>query len=362
MLKNKLKIGVDVDDVLYSCQSFVCECINRDYPSDNPIKIEDFVDWSYATNPLYVHMYDYFESDKFAYEQPIYEGAKEFIDRLREIGEVFIVTAVNYKVMSTRAKRLVKDFDIDPSHIIVGSRKDLVQLDIMIDDAVHNILDSTAKFPILFRKPWNQFLTGVLSVHSYDEVIEIIETIDNQKKEITEPKIICLVGPSGSDKSNMIRNIDHKGLAKAILSTTTRPMNIGEVNNVNYEFITKEEYLKLLNNNEFLERSVYAHNHYGIRASRIKDFMSNHNGLGIIGLDIAGAIKLKSLYGSLITTVFVKKNKQELIRKILSKDTSIEDKTNRILAIDAENKNRLLCDSLITSEEELINLIKKYSK
>lgn len=360
MLKHKLKVGVDVDDVLYDCVNYVCHCINRDHPSDNPIKVEDFTDWSYATNPLYKHMYEYFKTDEFTYNQPIFKGAKEFIKKLNEIAEVFIITAVNYNVMSTRAKRLVSDFGIDPSHIILGSRKDLVELDIMLDDAVHNILESKARFPILFRRQWNQFLTGILSVHSYDEVIQIVETIENNDVKIENPRLICLVGPSGASKADTIKKMKEMGLVKALLSTTTRPMMEGEKQNENYEFITEEQYLEILRNNEFLERSVYAKHHYGIRASSIKEFMNSSNELGIISLDICGAIKLKSLYGNLVTTVFVKKDKKELIEKILSKKTTKDDHVNRILAIDTENKNRMLCDAVITNDDELIELIKKF--
>lgn len=362
MLKNKLKIGIDVDDVLYKCSEYVCKCINRDYPSDNPIKTEDFIKWGYATNPLYTHMYEYFESDDFTYNQPIYEGAKEFINKLNEIAEVFIVTAVNYKVMSTRAKRLVEDFNIDPSHLIIGSRKDLVQLDIMLDDAAHNILESNARFPILFRRPWNKYLTGILSVHSYNEVLEIVETIEKTNVEIHNPRLVCLVGPSGSGKTRMIKDVINNNLAKTIISTTTREKRIDEKDGEAYEFLSEAEYLKLLNENAFLERSIYAHNHYGIRAARIKEFMSNHNHLGVISLDICGAMKLKSLYGDLIATVFIKKDKRELIKNILKTPTDIEDHTNRILAIDTENKNRYLCDSVITNYSELIKLLNKYKK
>lgn len=359
MLKHKLKVGVDVDDVLYECVSYVCQCINRDYPSDNPIKYEDFSAWGYADNPLYKHMFKYFQSDDFTYNQPIIEGAKAFINELSKIAEVFIITAVNYNVMSTRAKRLVQDFGIDPSHIILGSRKDLVELDILLDDAAHNILETKAAFPILFRRPWNKFLTGILSVHSYQEVLEIVKTIENQGVEIKNPRLAVLVGPSGSSKAETLKKLKSLGFP-TILSTTTRPMLAGDVQNETYEFISVAEYENLLSSNEFLEISVYANNHYGIRASRIKHFMQNSKDLGVISLDICGAIKLKSIYGDKVTTIFIKKDKKELIENILSKNYSKQDCVNRILAIDTENKNLTLCDTIVKDYDQLLEILNKY--
>ena len=359
MLRNKLKVGIDVDDVLYTCVPYVCELINRDYPYDYPIKEAHFTDWGYAKHPYYQKMFDYFKTEEFTYNQPIIKGAKEFIEKMKEIAEIFIITAVHYESLTARAKRLIEDFDIDPSHIILGSRKDLVELDVMLDDAAHNILESKAKFPILFRRPWNEYLTGVLSVHSYDEVLEIIKTIENTHDPKGKPKLLCLVGPSGSNKSDIIKEFKNEGLVDTILSTTTRALRDGESQNDPYEFISNEEYEKLLNDGEFLERSVYAKNHYGIRKSRIEKFMNSNNKLGLISLDICGAIKLKSLYKDKVNTIFIKNNKKVLLEEILKKKTDISDHVNRILAIDAENKNRLLCDYMVNSKEELKDLILK---
>ena len=66
--------------------------------------------------------------------------------------------------MSARAERLIKDFpEIPAENIIMGTRKDVISLDIMLDDGAHNILNSRAAYPVLFRKPWNEGLSGLLS-------------------------------------------------------------------------------------------------------------------------------------------------------------------------------------------------------
>lgn len=361
MLKHKLRVGVDVDDVLYSCIEFVCQKINEDHHVVPPIKVEDFNDWSNCSNPHYKLMYDYFKSPEFSRQQPILAGAKEFMAKLNELCEVFIVSAVNHECMSVRAERIIQDFNISSDHIILGSRKDLLELDVMLDDAAHNILDSKATFPILFRRPWNQYLTGVLSVNNYDEVIEIIKTIEHQIDPPTNPDLICLVGPSGSNKNQMAKVLKAEGLVELLLSTTTRPKYDDEIENETYEYISHEEYTKLLKDNLFLERSIYANHHYGIRTSRIEHFMNNVNKIGLVCLDICGAMRLKFLYGNRVVLVFVKKDKKTLIENILNKKTNINDHVNRILAIDTENKNRWLCDYLIETQDQLIQLINDFN-
>ena len=78
--------------------------------------------------------------------------------------------------MSARAERLIKDFpEIPAENIIMGTRKDVISLDIMLDDGAHNILNSRAAYPVLFRKPWNEGLSGLLSVNSYDDFLHFCE-------------------------------------------------------------------------------------------------------------------------------------------------------------------------------------------
>jgi hypothetical protein len=92
--------------------------------------------------------------------------------------EVFICTAVPPEFMGIRAQRIMEEFpEIPADHIYMGARKDNIHTDIMFDDAMHNILNSSAKYPVLMRRPWNQEATGMLAVNYYDEFLKIVEII-----------------------------------------------------------------------------------------------------------------------------------------------------------------------------------------
>ena len=62
-------------------------------------------------------------------------------------------------------------------------------------------------------------------------------------------------------------------------------------------------------------------------------------------LDICGAIALKRHFPTSI--IFISKDKETLIRDILDEDYSTDEKTLRILSIDAEKRNREICDFVI---------------
>ena len=45
---------------------------------------------------------------------------------------------------------------------MLGSRKDLLHVDFLLDDADYNIASSPAKYPVLFTRPWNKSMEGFL--------------------------------------------------------------------------------------------------------------------------------------------------------------------------------------------------------
>ena len=64
-------------------------------------------------------------------------------------------------------------------------------------------------------------------------------------------------------------------------------------------------------------------------------------------MDICGAMSLKTNFKN-VTTIYIQREKKALLANILKKNSSIEDKTNRILAIDFENKNASICDYIVS--------------
>jgi guanylate kinase len=70
---------------------------------------------------------------------------------------------------------------------------------------------------------------------------------------------------------------------------------------------------------------------------------------------ICGAMSLKTHFPN-VTTIYIKRQKKAILEAILEKNSSVEDKVNRIMAIEFEKKNAELCDFVVrfdTYEEAL---------
>ena len=65
----------------------------------------------------------------------------------------------------------------------------------------------------------------------------------------------------------------------------------------------------------------------------------------VMPLDMCGAVAMKRHFPTAI--IYVSKDKEQLIREIIDDDYDTSEKTLRILSIDAEKRNKQICDYII---------------
>ena len=358
-----LTVALDCDDVLFPCIGLAMEIKNKELNFDPPMVLEEITKWS----PAGVRsdcILDCFSKPSFFKKQRPYPGAQDFVRKLTEKAEVYIMTAVPVCAMGVRAEMVKKYFpEISSDHIILTSSKDMVNIDVLLDDAPHNIIKSKAKFPVVMRRPWNSELTGVLSVTSYNEFLilidEIINRFDDMEFNHDAPTIVGLVGMSGSGKTAIAKKLTETGMYVQPKSYTDRPKRD---ENDSYNFVTTEEFKQLKASGDIFESTVYSGHNYGSSASEIKKIIKSGKNV-VIPIDICGAIGLKTHFDNVVT-VFVDRDKRKLVSAILERNCSNEDKTNRILSMDAEYKNAEICDYVLdnnglleTAVDELLDVL-----
>ncbi len=75
--------------------------------------------------------------------------------------------------------------------------------------------------------------------------------------------MIILIGPSASGKTEIAKYLISNYAFKKFITTTTRSPRIGEINNVDYHFISLDEFNRKIHNHEFIEYVNYNSNYYG---------------------------------------------------------------------------------------------------
>lgn len=352
--KYRLSTALDVDDLLMECTAYAIRLANEKYRFDPPMTIYEKERWGKLGTRADT-IYPYFSDGEFYRTQPVYEGAKEFVRRLSQMTEVYICTAVPPQFMGIRAQRIMEEFpEIPADHIYMGARKDKIHTDILFDDAMHNILNSGAKYPILMRRPWNQEATGMLAVNNYEEFLKLVEVIAESysvqaEALVTEdPNIVVLVGPSGSGKSKIATKLLAKTdrFEKLVSYTTNDPTAVEE--NRWYNYVSLETFRKMCDSSEMFQSTMYAGHAYGSRKEDVEKILAQGKRV-LTTMDICGAMSLKTHFKN-VTTIYIKREKKALMANILRKNSSIEDKVNRLTAIEYEQQNAEICDYIIHFE------------
>ena len=347
----RMSCALDVDDLLLECIPYAIKLANDKYHFDPPLTIYEVDKWGKLDSRADV-IFEFFDDPDFYRNQPVIKGAKEFVSKLSKMTEIFISTSIPTKYMGIRAERLLEEFpEIPQSNIYMGSRKDKINVDILFDDGMHNVFKCNAAYPILMRRPWNQSATGMLAVNNYDEFLKLVEVISKSysyiEQPFTSPGILILVGPSGSGKTKIAsRMIDKLKTFEKLVSYTTKDES-SEKQNDWYNYITIDEFNKMTESGELFESTMYAGHGFGSKKEDLDKILSKGKNI-LATTDICGAMAIKTRFDN-VTTVYIKRDRKVLIKTILKKKCSDEDKANRIIAIEDEKANEDICDYVVNN-------------
>lgn len=110
------------------------------------------------------------------------------------------------------------------------------------------------------------------------------------------------------------------------VSATTRSKRQHERNNIDYCFITKEEFKQRVIDGDFLEwQEVYDGNYYGTLKSEIDRILQQGKNV-IFDVDVEGATNIKHFYGDKALTVFVQPPSVEALRnRLIGRNTETNE-------------------------------------
>ncbi len=139
--------------------------------------------------------------------------------------------------------------------------------------------------------------------------------------------LIVVSGPSGCGKSTLCQQlIKIRDNITISISDTSRDIRGSEVNGIDYNFITKEEFEKNIKNNKYLEYAiVHSNNYYGTPIDNIEKNLNN--GIDVIlEIDIEGAKIVNEKRKDAIFIFIMPPSMKELKQRLVSRKTEDKDK------------------------------------
>ncbi len=155
--------------------------------------------------------------------------------------------------------------------------------------------------------------------------------------------MIILVGASATGKTEVAKVLARKyGIVK-VVTHTTRSMRVGEVNDVDYHFVSKEEFEKLLNEDFFIEHTLYNNNYYGTSRPEIADNKC-------VVVDVNGLKAFRKLDNKNILIFKLLAEEKTRYNRMLQRGDSLESAKTRI-----ENDKEKFSDAAIGKVNYTIN-------
>jgi guanylate kinase len=176
--------------------------------------------------------------------------------------------------------------------------------------------------------------------------------------------VLVLSGPSGAGKSSLIDKIFNDiGDCYFSISTTTRPMRVGEVEGIHYHFVSEEEFKKDIESDLFLEYAVVHGNYYGTSIKPVKEALSRGK-LVLFDIDVQGNTAVNNRLGDITTSVFITPpTLSELKRRLQNRLTDSEEVVERRVKMAKREIQRiseydyLIVNDVLEDAAELLKLI-----
>ena len=178
-------------------------------------------------------------------------------------------------------------------------------------------------------------------------------------------KFIVVSGPSGVGKGTILERVIPMVNGWLSVSATSRSPREGEVDGVNYYFISKNEFEDKIKKGEILEYNCYNGNYYGT----LKDSVLNKINDGVdvfLEIEVNGAHNIKRMFPDATLIYIAPPSIDELKKRLIHRGTeSIEVINQRIEIAKKEIKEIDFYDYVVVNDdlekaiEEVINIVKR---
>lgn len=144
-------------------------------------------------------------------------------------------------------------------------------------------------------------------------------------------RIIVVSGPSGVGKTTLVETIlEHSSSIVRSVSATTRLPRSGETDGVDYHFLPKSEFERLIEQNGLVEWTKYGENYYGTLKSTLESIIKAGKDI-VLTIDVDGAIQLKKLGLSCLLIFILPPSVQILRQRLEERKTETESELNQRL-------------------------------
>ena len=156
-----------------------------------------------------------------------------------------------------------------------------------------------------------------------------------------QPLLVVLSGPSGAGKDAVLKRMKELGYPfHFVVTVTTRPKRPGEVDGVDYHFVSEEEFAEMLARGELLEHAIVYGQHKGIPKRQVREALASGKDV-ILRIDVQGAATIRKLVPEAVLIFLTAPSEKELLRRLKRRKTETPEELERRIATVREEMKRL---------------------
>lgn len=172
------------------------------------------------------------------------------------------------------------------------------------------------------------------------------------KRKTKKGILIIVSAPSGCGKSTVVRRLmELRPNLRFSVSATTRAPREGETDGVDYFFVSREEFDRMIEADEFLEHAEYVGNCYGTPRAPVEKQLSEGYDV-YLDIDVQGAMQVKALRPETLMVFLMPPSMKELERRLVTRGTNTPEEIRaRLEAAERECALRDRFDCVVVNDE-----------
>ena len=185
--------------------------------------------------------------------------------------------------------------------------------------------------------------------------------MNNNKRGI----LVLYTGSSGVGKGTIMSELLKRDEnIRLSVSNTTRAPREGEIDGVHYNFVTKEQFEKLIDEDGYLEYAKYCENYYGTPKKPVEDMLSQGYNV-FLEIEVQGGLQIMEKYPDVLSIFILPPSMDVLEKRLRGRGTEKEDVIQKRLA-EAKNeitfkdkyKYNVVNGDLETAVDEILDILR----
>ncbi len=155
------------------------------------------------------------------------------------------------------------------------------------------------------------------------------------------PLLIVISGPSGVGKDAVLQRLKERNVPMHfVVTATTRAPRPGEIEGVDYFFVTNDTFAEMIEQNELLEYAIVYNDYKGIPKEQVRRALATGKDV-IMRVDVQGAATIRKLYPGALLIFITTGSEEELVKRLTARETETPEGLKLRIATARRELNRI---------------------